>query len=367
MDREERVRFSTQLESRLPDLEGEGIVGEVIFPDGTAENAVPFTGLLGGSAEYEFGLVAAGMRAYNRWLGENCTPNRQIGLAMIPLADLEYALGEVRKVRELGLLGIYPVFDGARPDQQLFDPRFDPLWDVCAQDRLTVNLHATSGRPVGLYDSPAGRNVYQQESNFWSRRVLSQMILGGVLERFPRLKVGFTELQSDWVPNILAQLDDRWEHGGPPGTGMAGHPVISRDLCSKRPSEYFQSQCFVGASALSRHEVDARHEIGVGTMMFGTDHAHSVATWKCTPQYVQLTFGSAEIPESEARLLLGENIVSLYDIDMSELRPIVDRVGRESSELLRQPGQETLDKMPDYLRPRLIEMADRPPAFGLSI
>lgn len=363
-DREHRVRFATDLESRLADLEADGVVGEVIFPDGSADNEIPFTGLFGGSGLYSHELQLAALRAYNRWMGEHCTPNRQIGLALIPFDDPEIALVETRRARALGLLGIYPQFDGADTSSpQLYDERFDPVWAACVDDRLPVSFHGSSGLPMRLYASKAGGHILGQEIQFWTQRILWHLILGGVLERFGDLRVGFTEAHSDWIPQALARMDRQW---GPPPEAVTGvldgfTSAAVRECCPQRPSEYFHRQVHVGASALSRHEVEIRHEVGIDAMMFGTDHPHSAATWGCTKEYLQLTFGAASVPENEARAMLGGNIAGLYGFDTAALAPLVDRVGLAVEDVLRPPDAESVAGIPDYLQRRALAMVDRLP------
>ena len=61
-----------------------------------------------------------------------------------------------------------------------------------------------------------------------ARRALSQLILGGVFERFPGLKVVLVELRADWIPATLAHLDARVAESS------LGLPL--------KPSEYFAAQ-----------------------------------------------------------------------------------------------------------------------------
>src|SRR5205823_1298077 len=114
---------------------------------------------------------------------------------------------------------------------------------------------------------PPGNEAYRNamitlETPFWCSRPLKVLVYGGVLERHPKLKIVFTEFTSDWVPAILARMELMYRD-------LSLHAVV--DPLPRSPSEYWYRQCYVGASLLSRDEVDLRHNIGVNNMMFGMD------------------------------------------------------------------------------------------------
>jgi hypothetical protein len=70
-----------------------------------------------------------------------------------------------------------------------------------------------------------------------------QLMLGGVFDRYPNLKLLLTEVRVDWIPAILRHLDVIYEKN-------------RNDLPAKRkPSEYWHSSCVAGASFVHRAEV----------------------------------------------------------------------------------------------------------------
>jgi hypothetical protein len=140
-----------------------------------------------------------------------------------------------------------------------------------------------------------------------------QMMLGGVFDRHPDLRLLLTEIRLDWVPATLRHLDAVYEQ--------------KRDeLPAKRkPSEYWPSNCLAGASFIHKAEVDMRHEIGVQTILFGRDFPHPEGTWPNTRDWIRLAF--AGVPEDELRLMLGENAVHFLDLDHDRLADIAKRIG----------------------------------------
>ena len=95
---------------RDQELDADGIVGEVIFPDADAVTggaSAPFGAGLAATADVPIDLLMAGAKAHNRWLAELCneSPHRRAGVAIVPIFDVEAAVAEIRRVRESGLRG----------------------------------------------------------------------------------------------------------------------------------------------------------------------------------------------------------------------------------------------------------------------
>src|SRR3954463_10894252 len=91
-------------QARRADMDAEGIAAEVIFHGSQNDQPIPFqTSMLGAPDNPE--LAAAGIRIYNRWLVDFCAtaPNRHVGLAHIPLWDIEACVAELEWARAAGL------------------------------------------------------------------------------------------------------------------------------------------------------------------------------------------------------------------------------------------------------------------------
>ena len=110
------------------------------------------------------------------------------------------------------------------------------------------------------------------------RRPMWQLMLSGVFDRHPNLKLMLTEVRLDWIPATLRHLDAVYE-------------TSRTDLPAKRtPSEYWQSNCLAGASFIHKAEVEMRDEIGLETIAFGRDYPHPEGTWPHTKAWLQDAF-----------------------------------------------------------------------------
>jgi hypothetical protein len=137
------------------------------------------------------------------------------------------------------------------------------------------------------------------------------MIWGGVLQRHPKLQVGFTEVGSGWVIDALEGMDYSYE-------GSFLRRDI-RDLLELKPSEYFQRHCHLGSSLFSLAEGRARRQIGVDKIAIGVDFPHHEGTWGVGPgtaTYLRATLGAAGVTRDEARSMLG-GTPSTYGSSMS--------------------------------------------------
>jgi hypothetical protein len=153
---------------------------------------------------------------------------------------------------------------------------------------------------------------------FGERRPLWQFMFGGAFDRFPGLKVAFTEIHCDWLPETLAILDKYAKEN--PG------------LLAKLPSAYFAEHCAVGASAMRYGDVAVRHEVGLTKLMFGTDYPHVEGTWPNTLDFLRETM--RDIPEAEVRELVGYNAIEFFGLDREYLDACAMRCGPMPADIL---------------------------------
>ena len=106
----EGLRGGWEADRRDRELDADGVVGEVIFPDADAVTggaSAPFGAGLAATADVPTELLLAGARAHNRWLAELCatSPDRRAGVALVPIFDVDEAVAEITRARESGLRG----------------------------------------------------------------------------------------------------------------------------------------------------------------------------------------------------------------------------------------------------------------------
>lgn len=326
----EGLRGGWDASRRDKELDADGVVGEVIFPDAdavTAGASAPFGAGLAAAADTDPALLMAGARAHNRWLAELCNSGRsprRAGVAVVPIFDVDAAVGEVRRARESGLWGgvLIPSMWGSYPPYH--DACYDPFWAACQELALPVHVHSGAADKAS-YGPHVG--IYTTEVRWWSSRPLWFLIWSGVFERFPGLRFVVTECGAFWAADLLWMMDtvyDR-EHG----SRKLGDQLTAS--LSRRPSEVFDTNCAIGASNTRRRELARRYEIGVHNMMWGNDFPHPEGTWPHTRAWLRSAFH--DIPVSETRAMLGGSVAEMYGFDVEALAPLAARVGPTPADL----------------------------------
>ena len=199
-------------ELRNSQLEADGIVGEVVFPN-TVPPFFPSFVLFARPPkpdEYEHRL--AGIRAHNRWLADWCArfPERRAGIGQIFLNDVDDAIDDVKWIKR------------ARPARRradLRDPARRRLREAAVRPGLRTAVvgvrrprrqgqQPRRHRPARTTAStPVADLLYITEVSFYSQRPFVQLLLSGVFERHPRLQFVMTEMGCAWLPPMLERFD----------------------------------------------------------------------------------------------------------------------------------------------------------------
>ena len=325
---------------RWQEQEADGTVAEIIFPNTVPPFFPTGTVIAPPPRNADFRLRLAGIRAHNRWLADFCSlaPERRAGIGQILINDVDEAIKDAQFSKEHGLRG--GVLLPGRPDDSdpapLFDPVYDPLWAACQDLDVTITHHGGQGSPD--YGKHAFSTVlWMAETQWYSHRALSHLIIGGVFERFPRLRFVLTEQGCSWIPPMMKMLD---VFHSQMATGRTGEMNFSEDqLLPLKPSEYFTRNCHVGVSFPSPSESKAMKTVGLDRVMWGSDYPHHESTYPYTREGLRRAFADWD-PRDVSRVV-AENAAAVYGFDLAVLRPYAARVGPTVDEI-RQP----LDTMP---------------------
>jgi predicted TIM-barrel fold metal-dependent hydrolase len=340
-------------ERRNRDLEADGQVAEVVFPNTVPPFFPSFVLFAKPPKPEEYEHRRAGIRAHNRWLVDFCGrfPERRAGIGQIFLNDVDDAVADVHAIAEHGLRGGM-LLPNIPPDctwvSPLIDPKYDLIWKACEDLGVVVNLHGGTGAPdYGRY--PASPLVFISEVIFYSQRPLVQFILGGIFERFPNLRFAITETGCHWVPPLLRQLDAQLE--GIRKTGRTGELAYDTDTVPPlSATDYFRRNCWMGVSQPGLADVAAREYLGPDRFMWGSDYPHNEGTGPFTREHLRQVMQG--IPEDEIRRMLAGNAAALYDFDLAALAPLAERFGPSVEEIATP-----LTELPDGANEALLRVA----------
>jgi predicted TIM-barrel fold metal-dependent hydrolase len=329
--------------TRDTELDNDGVAAEVVFPGpdaATGTMGAPFGAGFIPVATRDDDHLLAGARAYNRWAAELCqaSPGRRAGLIVAPIAgDPDGAITEIRRAYDEGLTGGIIIPPRWGDNESYTSYRYDPVWATCEELSLPVHCHSGPAPQEEYGEVPGWMSVYGYETIFYTARPLWFMLLTGVFERFPTLKMAVTEAGCYWVPDLLWRADmmAMREHG-------MRKMVGTRGILTMLPSEYFDRNIKIGASNTRRRELGRRYEIGVDNIMWGNDFPHPEGTWPYTREFLKSRFW--DIPVDETARILGLNHVDFYGFDAAKLQPIADRVGPTPADL----GQDDAVSIPKW-------------------
>src|SRR5436190_163629 len=311
--------------ARLADYDYDGIAAGVIFHGSMNMEPIPFISSGLGKPRTtpdDHELVAVGMKIYNRWLADfvSQAPHRHIGLAQVPMWDLETTLAEVEWAHDAGLRGVnFPAMrEGELPE---YNKRvWEPLWSVCEERGMPLVTHV-GGTFNAKYSGLESVALVQIESNYVSRRAVWWLIFAGVFERHPRLKYVVTETPGNWFPPTAVELDSI--HGF--YQLKRSEPLNARLLeqVPRPPSEYMMSNVFFGASFASAFEVEQAMLHGLDSqLLWGSDYPHFESTFvhrdvRDMPSVTKLALRNTfcAVPAAKTRRMIGQNAISVYGLD----------------------------------------------------
>ena len=351
---------------RLEEMDREGVAAEFVYPGDFRASDLGFSTMNGA---YPFDFVDAGVRAFDRWLVDTFGPAKERFLLVGPsgtYSDMEAALREVDWVADHGFTGTYAPgfahFHGVPPLDDLF---WEPLWSRYEDRGLALVVHGGYGFDQGVafaaieeanakvaaegggaieLATALSQSFFNPEffSDLRCRQAMWQMLLGGVFDRHPGLKLMMVEVRADWVPATLRHLD-------------AVYAAQREELPAKRPpSEYWTTNCMAGVSFMHKAEVEMRDEIGVETIDFGRDYPHTEGTWPNTQEYLRGLF--AGVPGRDVRMMLGENAIRFLGLDRAPLAAVAERIGPTIESITGVPGLDAellahLDDRCGYSKP----------------
>lgn len=292
---------------RIEDQDRDGIVAEVLY---TTLGMSLF-----GLEDAE--LQAACFKSYNDWTAEFCSynPRRFIGMALISLADIDLGAQELRRAANIGLRGAM-IWGSAPVDKPFWHPMYDPFWATAQELEMPLSLHVITGGPKSRgrkteerdVDRPRMKGLHRL-TNYMSLSAdviasFSEIIMGGVLMRFPRLKLVSAENDCGWIPHFMYRMDHAFEKFG---------VGLERPLDLK-PSEYVRRQLWATFQDDPIGPLIANY-FGEDRYMWASDYPHTDSTFPHSREVIERDFAS--VSEPIKRKIVCNNAAQLYRIDIS--------------------------------------------------
>jgi predicted TIM-barrel fold metal-dependent hydrolase len=250
-------------------------------------------------------LASAVARVYNNWLADYCKadPRRLKGVALTAIQDPVESVKELRRaVEELKFVAVAAPPTSASK-KNLDDPDLHPFFAEAERLNVPVCIHvgAGDGVPAGTerFDHPFFTHVMAHP--FEQMIAALCVVVGGLLERFPRLKFAFMEAGCGWVPYWMERLDEHFEFLQPTVPWL-----------TKPPSEYMKNGRMFYAFEMEEKTLPYVAEfVGADYLIFATDYNHSDSKF---PHTVEEVMERKDLSDGLKAKLMGENAARLYGL-----------------------------------------------------
>ena len=258
-------------------------------------------------------VIRACSEVYNDWLGEFCSysPKRLIGVPVIPIDDVGWGVQELKRTAKKGQLKGGPMIalnpsEGAPPYR---DPVYDPFWAAAQDLGIPVTIHVATGRSPNpfhfhepqddLGEGPRALMVVMCEV---MGTLASEFTYGGILDRFPDLKLVCSEFEISWIPWFMFHLDDTLG------------PVAKRlhlEIPKMKPSDYVKTRMWHGFID-DPFALDAIPHIGADHVLWGTDFPHPGSIGLGTHEYAARVL--APLPYKDQEKIVASNTAHVWGL-----------------------------------------------------
>jgi uncharacterized protein len=289
--------------ARLADMDREGTAAEIIYasvgmvlcthPDPIYKNAA--------------------MQAYNRWLQSFCegAPNRLFGLAQTAVLSVDSAIEDFRRAKEMGMVGMMMPGEPAQGDYD--QPEYDALWECATSLDMPICFHILTSR-AGDLNSVFATSRGHPLVGFMKiiravQDIIALMVMGGVFERHPKLKLVCAEGDAGWMPHYMYRMDHaakfNVDKGIIPGLSQLPSAYLAKNVFMTFQDDYVAFQNVMAGITDHRQ------------LLWANDYPHTDSTW---PHSQSLLAEQAKnVPQDKLRAILRENTARLFNLPLDKM------------------------------------------------
>jgi predicted TIM-barrel fold metal-dependent hydrolase len=296
---------------RLEDMTANHVEASICFP-----NTLP---RFCGQTFYEQGVKREGgdpelarlcVEAYNDWMiDEWCAGDaagRLIPLTMIPLWDPQLAAAEIERC---AAKGSHAVAFSENPHPlglpSIHSGHWDPFFAACQATDTVVCMHigSSSRMPATSPDAP-----FIVSSTLTFQNAMGSMldfIFSGTLERFPTLRIAYSEGQVGWMPYVIERADKLWAERSDNSFGTS---------LPNKPSSYIPGRIY-GCVFDDETGLRNRDAVGIDQICFETDYPHADSTFPHSKKVAADICAGAGLDETETYKLLRGNAITAFKLE----------------------------------------------------
>ena len=280
---------------RIKDMDFEGVDVNLTLP----------SGWFGTWSSTEDVALEAGMyRAYHRWMEAYCGrfPGRLGGVILACGRDIPSAVEEIKRWGKSGWA--WAVLPYAPYGMPLDHPDFEPVWAAAADHDLAVALHTFTVMPPyapGGTDNWENLFLQRSASHPWcGMRNMASLIGSGLMDRYPKLRIGTLEAGHGWLPFWMARID---EHARTIRSEIPDLKMMPSEYVLS--GRYFQSIEIPEGLKLTEAVISM---VGEDVLMYASDYPHGESHF---PESVDLVL-DWDMPRARKQKLFWDNAIKLY-------------------------------------------------------
>jgi uncharacterized protein len=299
---ENRPVAGYDLKARMEAMQADGVSGEVLYPT-LGLNIFPLT---------DKDLKRECVRAYNRWLGDFAkrSGGHLLAVGLLTVDHPEHFEEDMRYAVECGCSAIMPPVIADTPWNL---PYYDRLFDIAVDMDISLNYHIGAGGKLIRATGPGAAMMNYMYTIEGVQSLAHTMLWSGVLDRRPKLRMGFVEAGIGWIGPLLEKIDDVWSQ----------HNGWAKPKLSRRPSDTFRAQCY-GTFERDQIGLENRHHVGVNNLMWATDYPHAESAWPDSLKIAEKDF--AGISEEEQVAIMSKNCLDFFKWNPPTIEPRVPEV-----------------------------------------
>jgi predicted TIM-barrel fold metal-dependent hydrolase len=293
--------------ARIESMDESGNYAQVCFPNSIGLGGQGISDVV---SDPELRLLC--VEIYNNAMAEIQAESgmRLMPMPVLPAWDVAASAKEAERVAGLGLRGVNMTSDpqdlGA-PD--LANRAWDQVWEVCTDLQLPVHFHIGASLTTMTYFGTYPWASQNEDTKLaiggamlfiGNARVVTNIILSGMLDRFPTMKMVSVESGVGWIPFILEALDYEMSENAP--KELEGLSML--------PSEYFKRNLYATFWFEKNNLPALMASVGEDNILFETDFPHPTCLYP-KPLDTVAEKMSTLTPEVQ-RKILGENAAKLY-------------------------------------------------------
>jgi predicted TIM-barrel fold metal-dependent hydrolase len=289
-------------DKRLEEQATDGIVGEVMYP-----SLNMFTWACGDTE-----IMNAAFQRHNDWIVHYCknAPDRLIGIGCLPIPDVDLAIEEMTRASRLGVRG-FMIPTHTPTDRPYHHSDYDPFWAAAQEMNLPLTMHifvgtSPDGGMPAHWGTPGGTIKGYTMAFTTALNAMIDLICGGVLERFPRLKFIIAEYEIGWLAHMVERLDH----------AIYRTPQHAVDYLTMKPSEYFHRN-FIATFEDDKFGIATRHGIGIDNLMWGNDYPHHDSIWPKSMKVLDEIMDG--VSADEVQKMCFDTVCDLYSVDKTKL------------------------------------------------